>query len=172
MGVKLPLYNVLNVLLTGFVFMGGCGFLFSEKALQVLHNTLILKIGTGPEIVLVSCIFALAYESGLIINRIGAVIVEKLLKSFGWIPFDDDYAKFNECRKRYLIMEVLSREYALSRTSMTLFLVLSILSFCTCQCVLGIAFLGVVGVYFASCKKHAEKIVTLMHSGENHESGN
>lgn len=172
MEVKLPLYNLLNMLLTGFVFMGSCGLIFPEEVFQFLEDGIIQKLSNGPEIIFVACVFAAAYEFGMIINRVGSVIIEWTMKRCSFIPFDDDYAKFNECRKNYPIMEVLSREYALSRTSATLFLGLSIVSLASCQCLQCIAFLLISIIYFVSCRKYAKKIVALMHSGGDHETGN
>lgn len=171
MEVKIPLYNVLNMLLTGFVFMGGYGLIFPERVFQLLEDGIIQKLSNGPEVIFVACVFATAYEIGMIINRVGSVLIEWVMKRSSLIPFDNDYFKFNECRKNYPIMEVLSREYALSRTSGTLFLILSIVSFASCQCLWGTAFLLVSVIYFVSCQKHATKIVALMHCGGDHETG-
>lgn len=172
MEIKLPLYNLLNMLLTGFIFIGGCSVLFPENVVGILNCGIFQKLGTGPEIILVSCVFAIAYETGMIINRIGSVVIESVMKKFSLIPFDGDYAKFNKYKKFYPIMEVLSREYALYRTSVTLFGILAGIAFYSCQCLLGVGFLLVSIIYFVSWYKYAAKIVALMQSGEEYESEN
>lgn len=162
MEIKIPFYNILNMFLTGLVFIGGCIIIFPEYTLTVLNNEIIKNLGTGPEIISTVCVFAVAYEIGLIINRIGSVIIEPILKRLKWIPFDDDYVKFNKKKKEYPIMSTLSREFALSRTGIALFLILLVLSATTSKKLLVITCAVITAVYYLSCKKHAAKIVTLM----------
>ena len=122
MEIKIPFYNILNMFLTGLVFIGGCVIIFPDTATAVLNSEIIKNLGTGPEIVITVCAFAIAYEVGLIINRAGSVILEEILKRFKLIPFIDNYTLFNQKKKEYPIMSTLSREYALSRTGIVLFL--------------------------------------------------
>ena len=75
MEIKIPFYNILNMFLTGLVFIGGCVIIFPEYTLTVLNNEIIKNLGTGPEIIITVCAFAAAYEVGLIINRVGSVII-------------------------------------------------------------------------------------------------
>ena len=77
-------------------------------------------------------------------------------------PFNDDYALYNRKAKEFSIMSVLSREYALSRTSVLLFFALSIIAMISCKWNLMIAFAACVLVFALSCRKHASKIVELM----------
>lgn len=164
MEIKIPFYNILNMFLTGLVFLGGCVILYPDSAITILNNEVIKNLGTGPEIIIVICAFAIAYEVGLIINRIGSIILEPFLKWTKLIPFDDDYVKFNNKKKEYPIMSTLSREYALSRTGTVLFLILLVLSLFTSNWVLAIVFASITVVYYLSCRKHSTKIVKLMQS--------
>lgn len=164
MEIKIPFYNILNMFLTGLVFIGGCVMIFPDTAIAVLNNDIIKNLGAGPEIVVTICAFAIAYEFGLIINRMGSIILEPFLKWTKLIPFDDDYVKFNNKKKEYPIMSTLSREYALSRTGTVLFLILLVLSLFTSNWVLAIVFACITVVYYLSCRKHSTKIVKLMQS--------
>ena len=163
MEIKIPFYNILNMFLTGLVFFGGCAVVFPMDTLNLLKNEIITSIGTGPEIVFTVCAFAAAYEIGLIINRIGSVIIEPVLKKVKLIPFDNDYVKYNKKKKEYPIMDILSREFALSRTGIALFVILSVLAVCAHAWIWSIVFALVGIVYFFSCKKHAQKIVNLIN---------
>lgn len=162
MEIKIPFYNILNMFLTGLVFIGGCAIIFPEYALAVLNNDIVRSLGTGPEIVITVCAFAVAYEVGLIINRIGSVIIEDFLKWRKLIPFNDDYLLFNEKKKQYPIMNTLSREYALSRTGIALFLSLLVLAAVALKWQLAIGCAVITAVYYLSCRKHSAKIVALM----------
>ena len=162
MEIKIPIYNILNMFLTGLVFIGGCVIIFPETAIAVMNSVFIESMGTGPEIVVTVCTFAIAYEVGLIINRAGSVILEEFLKCTKLVPFNDDYVLFNQKKKEYPIMNTLSREYALSRTGIVLFLFLLILSVSNGKWPFAVVFALITGIYFLSCRKHAGKIVELM----------
>ena len=162
MEIKLPLYNILNMFLTGLVFIGGCVLLFPQYIIDLLNNEIIKGLGAGPEIVITVCVFAIAYETGLIINRIGSTIIEPVFKKTKLIPFNDDYTLFNEKKKQYPIMSTLSREYALSRTGIVLFLLLAVLALFSSTKLLSIPLLIIAIIFYVSCRKHAGKIVKLM----------
>ena len=165
MEIKVPFYNILNMFLTGLVFIGGCLIIFPDTAVALFNSDIIENLGAGPEIVITVCTFAVAYEVGLIINRTGSVILEPLLKSTKLIPFNDNYTLFNQKKKEYSIMSTLSREYALSRTGVVLFLSLLILSAVGGKCSLVAICAVITVIYFLSCRKHAGKIVELMQNG-------
>ena len=61
-------------------------------------------------------------------------------------------------------MSTLSREYALSRTRIVLFLLLLILSVLEGKCSLAAICAVITVIYFFSCRKHAGKIVELMQN--------
>ncbi|MEG2453201.1 MAG: hypothetical protein RSA77_10000 [Clostridium sp.] len=162
MEIKVPFYNILNMFLTGLVFIGGCVIIYPDCTLMIFNNEIVKSLGTGPEVVITVCVFAVAYEMGLVINRAGSVIMEPLLKWAKLIPFNDNYLLFNEKKKQYPIMSTLSREYALSRTGIMLFLTLFVLSIIASRQLLAIACIVIALVYYFSCRKHAAKIVALM----------
>lgn len=168
MEMKIPFYNIVNMLLTGLVFVGGLIFIFPQYAIQLIQSEFYENLKTGPEVILTICIFAIAYEIGLIINRVGSVVIEPFLKKFKLIPFNDDYTLFNDKKKEYPIMGTLSREFALSRTSIALFLILSIISVLNRNCIVFISCFFISIVFYLSCKKHSSKIVELME--DNKES--
>lgn len=167
MEIKLPLYDILNIFLTGLVFIGGCVLLFSQYIIDLLKNEIIKGLSAGPEIVITVCVFAIAYETGLIINRIGSTIIEPIFKKTKLIPFNDDYALFNEKKKQYPIMSTLSREYALSRTGIVLFLLLAVLALFSNIKLLSIPLLIIAIIFYISCRKHAGKIVKLMSDSQD-----
>lgn len=161
MDIKIPFYHLVNVLLTGLVFIGGGAILLPEHAVKILRESFSECISVGPETIVVICFLAIAYELGLTINRIGS-IVEFFLVKGKLIPFNEDYKLFNERKKRYPILDILSREYALSRTRIALFLILSILAGATSHWAMGFIYVLILATYFMSCRKHASKIVELM----------
>ena len=162
MEVKIPFYNLVNMFFAGLVFMGGCAVIYPNYVVSILTSGVISSIGAEPEIVITVCAFAVAYEVGLIINRIGSVLVEPALKKIKAIPFNDDYVKFNEKKKEYPILNTLSREFAVSRTGIALFVILMILALCDMNKAFSGIFAVTVLIYFLSCRKHAKKIVELM----------
>ncbi len=166
MEIKVPFYNIVNMLLTGFIFLGCSIIVFPQYAVQIIKSKFYENLETGSEIIFTVCILAVAYEIGLIINRVGSVVVEPFLKKTKLIAFNDDYILFNQKKKTFPIMSTLSREFALSRTSIALFLILAVI-FCfnnyykvTVICVL------LTFVFYLSCRKHSAKIVELMESNK------
>lgn len=164
MEIKIPLYDLLNKFLTGLVFIGGSVVVYPARALSILNSEIVKNLGTGPEIVVTVAVFATTYELGLTINRFGSVIIEDVFKRLKLIQFNNDYTLFNEAKKKYPIMSTLSREYALSRTGIALFLSLVVLSFLAGRWSVGISCFVIMIIYFLSCRKHADKIVKLMNS--------
>ena len=75
-----------------------------------------------------------------------------------------DYVLFNKTKEKYPIMNVLSREYALSRTGMVLFFGLLVMALCAAKFVEALIFAAIVVVFFFSCKKHSDKISELILS--------
>lgn len=161
MEIKIPFYNVLNMFLTGLSFLGVLVIVFPKFILNVFNNEVIKSLDFRIEVIVIVCVFSIAYEIGMIINRVGSLI-ENLLKWWKWIKFNDNYVLFNEKKKEYPIMSTLSREYALSRTRIALFLILLILSSVAREWFIAIACVIVTIIYYLSCKKHASKIVELM----------
>ena len=162
MEIKIPFYHVLNMFLTGLVFIGGCTMVYPDYAAELLVSDLIVNLGTGPEIVFTVCVFAAAYEVGIIINRIGSVVIEPILIKTKLMPFNGDYKKFNDRKKEYPIMSTLSREYALSRTGIALFGILAAVAVYAKAKFLMWAFASTAVIYFLSCRKHNKKIMDLM----------
>ena len=162
MEVKIPFYNILNMFLTGLVFVGGYAMIDPDFAVDILSSDMLKTVGSIPEILMVVGVFAAAYEIGLIINRIGSVIVGEILIRMKLISYDNDYLRYNVQKKKFPIMSTLSREYALSRTGVTLFIILTGLAVYRARMFLVWIFGFIVVVYFLSLKKYSEKIIVLM----------
>ena len=117
MDVKIPLYNILNMFLTGFVFLAGIITLYPVTLIEVVTGEVFIKLSTVPEIVLLLCLIASSYEIGLILNRAGSVIIEPVLIKTKFLRFSENYSLYAEASKKTPMLNTISREYALSRTS-------------------------------------------------------
>jgi hypothetical protein len=125
METKVPFYSVVNILLPGLIFIGACIFLFLDYI-----NSIVTQMATinsaGFEILLTLSALAIAYEVGYIIFRLGAIVIEPILKKvFGWTNHEDFVAAQKAGAKS---LEMLSREYGYARTQITLFISLVIVS--------------------------------------------
>ena len=161
---KIPFYNIVNMFLIGLIFVGCCIFIYFDTFVKVLNSYAIPEINFITEAIITISFLAIIYEIGYIINRIGSIVTEPILIKLKAIPFDDDYKKYNDCKKQYPILNVLSREYALARTSLTLFLILDVFALLHKQWILALVFLLIALLFGFSCRKHAKKIVNLMIS--------
>ena len=163
MDVKIPLYNILNMFLTGFVFLAGIITLYPVTLIEVVTGEVFIKLSTVPEIVLLFlCLIVSSYEIGLILNRAGSVIIEPVLIKTKFLRFSENYSLYAEASKKTPMLNTISREYALSRTSIVEFLVLAIWSTCIGKWLLSVCYLAVAIVFLFSRKKHSTKIATVV----------
>lgn len=160
MDIKFSTYDFLNKFILGLVFVGVTILSFVNpnnfffKSLQeIKENGIIVTIFSVSA-------FAIVYEVGIIINRLGSLL-EELLRKCHWIYFNEDYKKFNDKKKENPILNVLSREYALSRNSIVLFFLISIVVFIRFAWY-GLIPLVIMILFYISCRKYSKKIVDLM----------
>ena len=161
MEIKMSTYDFFNKFILGLVLTGTVIFAFGSDIGKLIELTQNIKENGIIITVFSVSSFAIVYEVGIIINRLGSIL-EDLLRTFHWIPFNKDYKKFNDKKKEYPIMNILSREYALSRNSIVLFLMISIIVFIRFAWY-GLIPLAIMYVFYYSCKKYSKKIVDLMN---------
>lgn len=164
MEIKIPLYNILNMFLTGFVFLAGIITLYPVVILEIVTGELFSKLSTVPEIVLLLCLVASSYEIGLILNRTSSVIIEPILIKSKFLQFSKDYLQYSEASKEKPMLSTISREYALSRTNIIEFLILTIWSLCIGKWFLGGFYLIVTIIFLFSCRKHSAKITIVVEA--------
>ena len=158
METKVPFFSIVNVFLPGLVFMGSCVLLFIDETKTAVDSIATLN-STGFEVLITASCFAIAYEAGYIIFRLGAIVIEPLLKKmFGWT----EYGNVVEARKAGAEKSIdrLSREYAYTRTRITLFILLFLVTGVrACWIFSGICVLCVV-VFVLTAGGHLSKIIT------------
>ncbi len=71
---KFSIYQYLNFLLTGLIFLGAIIIIFSIDLEQLSLFENISKISFGAETIILFIVLGIVYELGLIINRIGSVL--------------------------------------------------------------------------------------------------
>lgn len=112
MDVKIPLYNILNMFLTGFVFLAGIITLYPVTLIEVVTGEVFIKLSTVPEIVLLLCLIASSYEIGLILNRAGSVIIEPVLIKTKFLRFSENYSLYAEASKKTPMLNTICIEAA------------------------------------------------------------
>jgi hypothetical protein len=160
MEIKISTYDFFNKFILGLVFTGVVIFAYRQDLTSAIEVFQAIKENTIVITVFSISALAIVYEIGIIINRLGSIL-EDLLRKTHIIPFIDDYKRFNEKKKEFPIMNVLSREYALSRNSVVLFLLISILTFIRFGW-FGLIPLAIMLMFYYSCWKYAKKIVDLV----------
>ena len=160
MEIKISTYDFFNKFILGLVLTGAVTIAFGGDIDKLIEYTQGVKENGIIITVFSVSSLAIVYEIGIIINRLGSIL-EDVLKKTHLIPFNDDYKRYNEKKKEYPIMNVLSREYALSRNSIVLFLLISILTFVRFGWY-GFIPLAIMLMFYYSCWKYAKKIVDLM----------
>ena len=127
MEAKIPFYNIVNIFLPGLVLIGSCVMLFLDKIKDFTEQ--IAQLGSaGLEVLVTVALIAIAYEVGYVIFRLGASIIEPILKKmFGWAEYSDFIAAGKVSTEAHDKLEMLSREYGFARTQIMLFITLSAL---------------------------------------------
>lgn len=123
---KIPFYHLLNMMLTGVIFSVCCCIIFFDNV-EYQYNSIKINDSILNSTIIGFCIFAIFYQIGLTINRLGSILIEPILYKF--VKIKPDHSIFTMMSEKYPIMKILSREYALSRTQTTLFLLLTIIAF-------------------------------------------
>lgn len=160
--MKLPLYDYLNIMLTGVVFIFSLIIIDIDYFFSMIN--LILGVTYNYQNIIISIfLFLCIYEIGLIINRIGAVFIENIFRSWGIFYFNDNYNVFNEKKNKYPILGVLSREYSVSRTSIALYLIIGIIYLFYGLCLWSIFSFSLVGLFSLSARKYTKMIINLMN---------
>lgn len=162
MEVKLPFYNLLNMLLTGVVFLVCIIPLYPSELAELVLFEKNMTCDATQEVVLLTLFIAAAYEIGLILNRIGSVLAEPIFKSLKVIYFSSRYSDYAMASKDFSKLEILSREYALSRTSTVEFFLLSMWSVSISKFFLFSIYFAIALLFLFSCRKHSKKIYTIL----------
>lgn len=160
MEIKISTYDFFNKFILGLVFTGVVILANRRYLASVFEAFQEIKESAIIITVFSTAALAVVYEVGIIINRLGSIL-EDFLKKTQLIPFNGDYKRFNEKIKEYPIMNVLSREYALSRNSIVLFLLISILAFIRWNWY-GFIPLAIMLMFYYSSWRYAKKICDLM----------
>lgn len=160
MEIKVSTYDFFNKFILGLVFIGVVVFSYWNEVYQLLETYSVIKWNSVIITFFYVSTLAIVYEMGILINRLGSIL-EDLLRSCHLIPFNKDYKKFNDKKKEYPILNILSREYALSRNSVVLFLLISIVVFISFAWY-GLIPIVIMFVFYYSSRKYSQKIVDLM----------
>jgi ABC-type multidrug transport system fused ATPase/permease subunit len=161
MDIKISFYDLITKLFVGALFT-----LFTLWYFPNIFNE-IKTFEELPELILNCFWISYLYFIGYLINRIGSLCLEILCEKTKIIK-KDNYYKYNELAKTNPKLNILSMEYALSRTLATMFIIILIITICikiyliyTIYCVI------IILVFIFSMKKHSEKINKIINKKEN-----
>lgn len=107
---KLSSYNIFNYLLPGVVFVAISSSLTGYSLIQ---DDIVIGV-------------FLYYFIGLVISRIGSIVVEPVLKGVGFLHFSE-YKDYIQATKEDKLLEILSEANNMYRTFLSLFLCLAML---------------------------------------------
>jgi hypothetical protein len=173
MEINIPFYNIVNIFLPGMVLLGSSVLLFLDKVKALVDK--IADIGSaGLEVLVTISLFAIAYEVGYIIFRLGSALIEPILKkAFGWAEYSDFIKASKTSEKAYNKLEMLSREYGYARTQITLFIALAVLTGIRTQRWIMVSCIACVGFFVLTARGHMirmQKAVRQYLTASNNES--
>ena len=157
METKVPFYNIVNIFLPGMILIGSCVLLFLDEVRNLAKAVTDLG-STGLEVLVTVSLFAVAYEVGYIVFRLGAAAIEPILKKmFGWAEYKDFISAGKTSERAYNKLNMLSREYGYARTQITLCITLAVLTgLCQHWWLMGCCILCVV-LFVLSARGHMKK---------------
>jgi hypothetical protein len=120
MNTEIPFYNILNVFFVGVIAVILYGYIFPTEMKYVLGSIDNYAAGSVG-------VYALPYFIGLVISRVGSIVVEPIVKWLKLIPWVE-YEIYCKAEQDDKMLRTLAREYALSRNFATLFLSLFVAS--------------------------------------------
>lgn len=140
---KLSTYNIFNYLFPGVVFV------------------ILLNRYTGINLAVDDVILGmfLYYFFGLVLSRIGSILIEPALRRTKIVEFSD-YARFIRASKLDDKIELLSEVNNMHRTIIAMLVVLLAISICngSVTCLLAIGLLGIVTLFVLSYRKQTSFI--------------
>jgi len=157
---KMPFYNFINILLTGILFLAFVFFMKPSYFIDLMES--IVGIGSVFMMIISAFLFAIAYEVGYLVFRIGGTIIEFLIVKFKIVYFYNDYEQLNKSRKDNPALYMLSREYAFARTQATEFLIFMIVIPFYYQFTYMFIFLVLAIICLLTARKHSKKIVDII----------
>lgn len=156
--IKLPLYDVVNKLFFGFLFILYLVYRFPCK-LSLLQFKLF------PDTILTGIWISFIYFLGYCINRIGSVVIETIcrkIRLFYWESYEK-YCKVSDNKQ----VQIINREYANSRTFCSLFLILIIIELYNSHYDYIYYLIFFLCLFVISARKHTKKMKTLINKGNN-----
>lgn len=140
---KLSTYNIFNYLFPGVIFV------------------ILLKHGTGINWIMDDLVLGmfLYYFFGLVLSRIGSILIEPILRCTKIVQFSD-YARFVRASKLDGKIELLSEVNNMHRTIIAMLGVLLVISICngSATCHLTTGLLGIVILFILSYRKQTSFI--------------
>ena len=166
MDIKIPYYNLVNMLLLGIIFVVCVSFLQPNFAGELFAY--IDKYKIGETLVLVAFL-ATSYQIGFLISRLGSLTENLLKNEKNWkdrsliskvfqIPWRN-YSLYQDTEKLDPFVKVLSREYGLARNSMALCVLLAIIAGVCKNWIYLWSLIGLTLLSYLATRKHARKIV-------------
>ena len=88
--IKFSFYSIVNMLFVGFNFIGCIGVLKISEVKKIIESDVFNKITSLPETIVLIFILTITYQVGLVLNRMGSVILEPILQKFEFISYDEN----------------------------------------------------------------------------------
>lgn len=166
MDVKIPFYNLVNILFIGLIFCCLLLLLMPETIGDFITYLRPIMNSTTIELIFV---LAISYQIGLIINWIGSLVVEPLLTTrkpaaqrtklsrilrIQWRSYKD-YQQTETDKLR-----MLTREMNVARNNLTSFAILSIIAIATNKMAFTIMLWLLIILFYCAYRKHSAKIVS------------
>ena len=150
---KIPFYETVNMFFVGTVFSITLFILLFDKIQYSDSIKALIKYCEKWSVVIGVAAIAMMFEIGLILNKIGSLVLTPLLSKFKIWPRKEDYTDISEIEKERPKFRSLNIELHVIRTHIIMCIILSIVAIIVKKWFFLIAFIPLIVLFLFSCYK-------------------
>ena len=165
---KIPFYEVANLFFVGAVFSLFFGItVYSEKTAEYYQELFHL---CKQSVLISSALVVIVFELGLIINRIGSLVIEPALRLIKTWPYRKPKCSLNDIKRKDYTFAANIRNYGVYRSQVVIWFIVLIASTVCQKWLFALASILLIGLFVLSGRKVCKYIVDRIEKEEKHNA--
>ena len=150
---KTPFYETVNMFFVGTVFSITLFLLLFDKVQYNVSFKALIKYCEKWSVIIGVAAIAIMFEVGLVLNKLGSIILSPFLSLIGAWPNKEDYKDISEIEKERPKFRSLNIELHAIRTHIIMYFILSVVAIIVKKWLFLIAFIPLIALFVFSCYK-------------------